>query len=132
MLSGGFCESVPVLKSIRLAARTLAVPPVSSVNVTVSTPRSTPPSCVKFVTLRKRLSGTVITSGELVTTLLLNSPAKTKVVAPRIQKATMHRPKRIFIPDDIRDQCLDVKQNVKPPASSLLSDRRFTFSKSTG
>src|SRR5204863_9089363 len=54
-LSGEFCELAPVLKSIRVAVRTLVVPPfsVSAGRVTSTTARSVPPSCVKFVIFMK-------------------------------------------------------------------------------
>src|SRR5262249_620975 len=51
-ISGKFCELLPVLKSIRMAVRTSAVPPFSPVKVTATTPRSIPPSWEKFLMLR--------------------------------------------------------------------------------
>jgi hypothetical protein len=75
-ISGKFWKLIPVLESIRVASRTFTNLP--AFRGTRTTPRSVPPSCVKFVILRKRPSGTVIVSGEVVMTLLLNAPAKTK------------------------------------------------------
>ncbi|PYL59879.1 MAG: hypothetical protein DMF24_11970 [Verrucomicrobia bacterium] len=51
-ISGKFCEFAPVLKSVRVATRTLAVPPFSPLKVTETTPRSVPPCWVKFLMLR--------------------------------------------------------------------------------
>src|SRR5436190_10504497 len=91
LISGKLCELLPELKSIRIAVRTLAVPPFSPVRVTETTPRSVPPSCEKFLILRTRSSGTVIIRGELVMILLLKGPANTKLAAASITTAIKHR-----------------------------------------
>src|SRR4029077_11990989 len=96
LISGKVCVLMPVLKSIRVAVRTFAIPPASPLRLTRTTPRSVPPSWVKFVILSTRPSGTVIVGGEDVMILLLNPPAKTRPAFTR-KKATKHRLRYILI-----------------------------------
>src|SRR4029077_18851201 len=65
LISGKVCELMPVLKSIRVAVRTFAIPPASPLRLTLTTPRSVPPSWVKIVILLQRSLGTGIVSGEV-------------------------------------------------------------------
>src|SRR6476661_6127583 len=91
LISGTFPELLPVLKSIRIAARTLAVPPFSPVNVTETTPRSVPPSWEKFLMLRTSSSCTVIIRGEVVIILLFHGWANARLAATSITTAIKHR-----------------------------------------
>ena len=90
-ISGKLCELLPVLKSIRIAVRTLAVPPFSPVKVTETTPRSIPPSWEKFLMLRRWPSSTVIIKGEVVIILLLNGWANAKLAVASITTVIKHR-----------------------------------------
>src|SRR5437870_13260995 len=90
-ISGKFYELIPVLKSIRMAARTLAVPPFSPVNVTETTPRSVPPSWEKFLMLRTCSSCTVIIRVEVVLNLLFHGWANAKLAPASITTAIKHR-----------------------------------------
>ena len=99
-ISGKFPALPPVLKSIRTAVRTSAVPPFSPVNVTETTPRSVPPSWEKFVTLRTSSPCTVITRGDVVIILLLKGWANAKLATASITTAIKHRAK-IFISKNI-------------------------------
>src|SRR6266446_6049516 len=91
LISGKFCALLPVLKSIRIAARTLAVPPLSPVNVTETTPRSVPPSWEKFLMLRTCSSATVIIKDEVVIILLFHGWANAELAAASIIRAIKHR-----------------------------------------
>src|SRR6266404_9099779 len=91
LISGKFCELLPVLKSIRIAVRTLAVPPFSPVNVTETTPRSVPPSWEKLLMLRTCSSATVIIRGEVVIILLFHGWANARLAAASIIRAIKHR-----------------------------------------